>query len=132
MTTIVPHIGIRISGIQSLEVAKVIIKNGGSIAFIFDQKNPKYIDPAKASKISETISKNVRTCGIFVDPSDEEIIKVGVRGLFIGNFFPWDGKKNGGGVWWRKQAAPGLLKALLWRQIGGYGEVEDTYHLLKE
>lgn len=73
MTTIVPHIGIRISGIQSLEVAKVTIKNGGSIAFIFDQKNPKYIDPAKANKISETISKNVRTCGIFVDPSDEEI-----------------------------------------------------------
>ena len=23
-------------------------------------------------------------------PSDEEILKVGVRGLFIGNFFPWD------------------------------------------
>ena len=56
MTTIVPHIGIRISGIQSLEVAKVTIKNGGSIAFIFDQKNPKYIEPAKANKISETIS----------------------------------------------------------------------------
>ena len=73
MTTIVPHIGIRISGIQSLEVAKVTIKNGGSIAFIFDQKNPKYIDPAKANKISEVVSKNVRTYGIFVNPSDEEI-----------------------------------------------------------
>ena len=43
---------------------------------------------------------------------------------------PRDGKLEG--IWWRKQASPGLLKELLWRQIGGYGEVEDTYHLLKE
>ncbi len=27
-------------------------------------------------------------------PSDEEILNLGIRGLFIGNFFPWDGKKN--------------------------------------
>ena len=73
MTTIIPPIGIRISGIQSLETAKVTIKNGAGIAFIFNQKNPKYIDPSKASKISEIVSKNVRTCGIFVNPSDEEI-----------------------------------------------------------
>ena len=73
MTTIVPPIGIRISGIQSMETAKVIIKNGADIAFIFDQKNPKYIAPSKANKISEVISKNVRTCGIFVNPSDDEI-----------------------------------------------------------
>jgi len=73
MTSIRSPINIRISGIQSLETAKVTIKNGGSIAFIFNQDNPKYIDPAKANKISEIVSKNVRTCGIFVDPSDEEI-----------------------------------------------------------
>jgi len=73
MTTIVPPIVIRVSGIQSLEVAKATIKNGAGIAFIFNQKNPKYIDPSKANKISEFVSKNVRTCGIFVDPSDEEI-----------------------------------------------------------
>ena len=73
MTTIIPPIGVRISGIQSLETAKVAIKNGAGIAFIFNQKNPKYIDPSKANKISEVVSKNVRTCGIFVDPSDEEI-----------------------------------------------------------
>jgi len=73
MTTIVPPIGIRISGIQSLETAKVTIKNHAGIAFIFNHKNPKYIDPSNANKISEVISKNVRTYGIFVDPSDEEI-----------------------------------------------------------
>lgn len=73
MTTIIPPIGVKISGIQSLETAKVAIKNGAGIAFIFNQKNPKYIDPSKANKISEVVSKNVRTCGIFVDPSDEEI-----------------------------------------------------------
>lgn len=27
-------------------------------------------------------------------PSDDEILKVGVRGLYIGNFFKWDGRKN--------------------------------------
>ncbi len=27
-------------------------------------------------------------------PSDERILKVGIRGLYIGNFFKWDGKKN--------------------------------------
>ena len=73
MTTIIPNIGIRISGVQSLETAKVTIKNGAGIAFIFNQKSPKYVDPSKANKISEIVSKNVRTCGIFVDPSDEEI-----------------------------------------------------------
>ena len=73
MTTIDPPIGIRISGIQSLETAKVTIKNDAGIAFIFNHKNPKYIDPSKANKISEVISKNVGTYGIFVDPSDEEI-----------------------------------------------------------
>ena len=25
-------------------------------------------------------------------PSDEEILKVGVKGIYIGNFFKWDGK----------------------------------------
>ena len=73
MTTIIPPIGIRISGVQSLETAKVTIKNGAGIAFIFNQKSPKYVDPSKANKISEIVSKNVSTCGIFVNPSDEEI-----------------------------------------------------------
>ena len=27
-------------------------------------------------------------------PSDEEILKVGVKGIYIGNFFKWDGKRN--------------------------------------
>ena len=27
-------------------------------------------------------------------PSDEEILSVGVRGIYIGNFFKWEGKKN--------------------------------------
>ena len=27
-------------------------------------------------------------------PSDEEILSVGVRGIYIGNFFKWDGKRN--------------------------------------
>lgn len=27
-------------------------------------------------------------------PSDEEILSVGVRGIYIGNFFRWDGKQN--------------------------------------
>ncbi|MDA7703942.1 N-acetyl sugar amidotransferase [Candidatus Pelagibacter sp.] len=27
-------------------------------------------------------------------PSDQEILSLGIRGLFVGNFFPWDGKKN--------------------------------------
>ena len=73
MLTIVPNIGIRISGIQSLETAKVAIKNRAGIAFVFDQNSSKYIDPLKANKISEVVSKNVTTCGIFVDPSDAEI-----------------------------------------------------------
>jgi len=73
MTTIIPPIGIRISGVQSLDTAKVTIKNGAGIAFIFNQKSPKYVDPSKANKISEIVSKNIRTCGIFVNPSDEEI-----------------------------------------------------------
>jgi hypothetical protein len=73
MLTIVPNIGVRISGIQSLETAKVAIKNRAAIAFVFDQKSSKYIDPLKASKISEVLSKDVSTVGIFNDPSDEEL-----------------------------------------------------------
>jgi len=73
MLTIVQPIGIRISGIQSLETAKVAIKNKAGIAFVFDKKSPKYIDPLKASKISEVLSKDISTIGIFNDPSDEEL-----------------------------------------------------------
>ena len=73
MLTIVPNIGVRISGIQSLETAKVAIKNRAGIAFVFDQESSKYIDPLKASKISEVLSKDVSTVGIFTDPSDEEL-----------------------------------------------------------
>ena len=68
MLTIVPNIGVTISGIQSLETAKVAIKNRAGIAFVFDQKSSKYIDPLKASKISEVLSKDVSTVGIFTDP----------------------------------------------------------------
>ena len=73
MLTIVPNIGVRISGIQSLETAKVAIKNRAGIAFVFDKESSKYIDPLKASKISEVLSKDVSTVGIFTDPSDEEL-----------------------------------------------------------
>ena len=56
MTTIVPPIGIRISGIQSLETAKVTIKNGAGIAFIFNQKNPKYFDiPVNRWKLDKLV-----------------------------------------------------------------------------
>tara|TARA_Y100000294_G_scaffold175200_1_gene194758 strand:+ start:255 stop:1016 length:762 start_codon:yes stop_codon:yes gene_type:complete len=73
MLTIVLPIGIRISGIQSLETAKVAIKNRAAIAFVFDQKSSKYIDPLKASEISEVLPKDVSIIGIFTDPSDEEL-----------------------------------------------------------
>ena len=56
-----------------METAKVAIKNKAGIGFVFDKKSLKYIDPLKASKISEVLSKDIYTIGIFNDPSDEEL-----------------------------------------------------------
>ena len=75
MTTIVPPIMLRISGVQTLEVAKFVAKNGFGIAFNFDCKNPKFIEPSKANQIKQNISKETYTCGIFKDPTDQEITK---------------------------------------------------------
>lgn len=75
MTTIVPPIMLRISGVQTLEVAKFVAKNGFGIAFNFDRKSPKFIEPSKANQIKQNISKETHTCGIFIDPTDQEITK---------------------------------------------------------
>ena len=52
-------------------------KNNCGIAFNFDRKSQKFIEPSKANKIKQIISKNKYsyTCGIFTDPTDEEITK---------------------------------------------------------
>ena len=44
---------LRISGVQTLEVAKFVAKNGFGIAFNFDRKSPKFIEPSKLIKILE-------------------------------------------------------------------------------
>ena len=73
MLTLAPKLGVTISGINTLESAKVAANNGAGIRFVFDKKSPKYIQPSKANIISKVVSKKVGTIGIFVNPSDEEI-----------------------------------------------------------
>jgi len=73
MLTLAPKLGVTISGINTLESAKVAANNGAGIRFVFDKKSPKYIEPSKANIISKVVSKKVGTIGVFVNPSDEEI-----------------------------------------------------------
>lgn len=70
----IPSISIKISGINTLEAAKIVDKNGANyIGFVFYKNSPKYIELPKAEKISKKLSKNIRKVGIFKDPSDSEI-----------------------------------------------------------
>ena len=73
MLTLAPKLGVTISGINTLESAKVAANNGAGIRFVFDKKSPKYIEPSKANIISKVVSKKVGTMGVFVNPTNVEL-----------------------------------------------------------
>ena len=73
MLTLVPKIGVSISGINTLESAIVAANNGAGIKFFFDKKSPKYIEPSKANIISKIVSKKVGIAGVFVNPTNAEL-----------------------------------------------------------
>ena len=75
MLTIVPPIQLRISGVNTFEIANLLAKNNCGIAFNFDKNNSKFIKPRTANEIKKQISKKARICGIFKDPTDEELSK---------------------------------------------------------
>ena len=73
MLTLAPKLGVTISGINTLESAKVAVNNGAGIRFVFDKKSPRYIEPSKANIISKVVSKKVGTTGVFVNPTNVEL-----------------------------------------------------------
>ena len=73
MLTLAPKLSVTISGINTLESAKVAANNGAGIRFVFDKKSPKYIEPSKANIIYKIVSKKVGVVGVFSNPSNVEL-----------------------------------------------------------
>lgn len=50
----------------------------------------------RVSDIPDSISNKVseRDLSLYTYPSDEELTRAGITGLFLGHFFPWDGLSN--------------------------------------
>lgn len=50
----------------------------------------------RVSDIPDSTSKEIsqRDLALYSYPSDDELARVGVTGLFLGHFFPWDGLSN--------------------------------------
>lgn len=50
----------------------------------------------RVSDIPDSASKEIsqRDLALYSYPSDDELARVGVTGLFLGHFFPWDGLSN--------------------------------------
>ncbi len=67
---------VKICGLRETETLSAALESGADfIGLVFYPPSPRYVDVAAAKKLAEFIkgsdvSKNVRTVGLFVDPSD--------------------------------------------------------------
>jgi N-acetyl sugar amidotransferase len=48
----------------------------------------------RVSDLPDSLGLEARDLELYTYPSDEELARVGVTGLFLGHYFPWDGMSN--------------------------------------
>jgi len=68
---------IKICGIKTPEILAVAASAGARFAgFVFVEASPRYLHPEQARLLSRQLPTGLRSVGLFVDPSDEELAYV--------------------------------------------------------
>lgn len=68
---------IKICGIKTPDILAVAASAGARFAgFVFVPESPRYIHPEQARLLSRQLPTGLRSVGLFVDPSDEELAHV--------------------------------------------------------
>ncbi|VAX02802.1 Phosphoribosylanthranilate isomerase [hydrothermal vent metagenome] len=64
----------KICGLTTPEAVKAAVRAGASyIGFVFYEKSPRNISPKRAAELAAKIPASVTICGVFVNPSDEQL-----------------------------------------------------------
>lgn len=68
---------VKICGIKDSENLQIAIDAGARfIGFVFYPPSPRYTDPAIAADLARAIPASVRSTGLFVNPTDEELLHI--------------------------------------------------------
>lgn len=68
---------IKICGIKTPEILSVAASAGARFAgFVFVPQSPRYIHPEQARLLSRQLPTGLRSVGLFVDPSDEDLVHI--------------------------------------------------------
>ncbi len=68
---------VKICGIKDQEALDAAIEAGVRyVGFVFYPDSPRYIDPAEAKILAESVPKSVRRVGLFVDPGNKQLEKI--------------------------------------------------------
>jgi len=64
----------KICGLTTPEAVQAAVRAGAAyIGFVFYEKSPRNISPEQAAKLAAKIPATVTICGVFVDPTDEQL-----------------------------------------------------------
>ncbi|PZP57469.1 MAG: phosphoribosylanthranilate isomerase [Micavibrio aeruginosavorus] len=68
---------VKICGLKTPEAIDAAVQAGATfLGFVFFEKSPRNVTPEEAATLVERVPGHVKTVGLFVDPSDEEISRV--------------------------------------------------------
>jgi phosphoribosylanthranilate isomerase len=67
-------IDVKICGLTDDESVEAAVESGAAyLGFVFFPKSPRFIPPGEVAMLLEELPDDVKTVGLFVDPTDEEI-----------------------------------------------------------
>ncbi len=68
---------VKICGLKTPEAIDAAVKAGATfLGFVFFEKSPRNLAPEQAAALIDRVPAHVKTVGLFVDPSDEQISRV--------------------------------------------------------
>lgn len=65
---------VKICGLTDEDGVAAAVENGADfLGFVFFPKSPRYVNPAEVPALIDGLPEDVRTVGLFVDPTDDEL-----------------------------------------------------------